>query len=268
MPEADPQPPYLKILARWLFVAALIFGGILFSGYVLTYDVLPKTYTTSAEMLVGPLPGSDPAADPANFQSEIQVIESSDVLLPVINELGLEKSWSERIFRTGTDLPDADAVAYMKRLINIEAVPKTNIVAVTAASDLPQEAADIANGIVNKYKRMRDIGEDQRINFAADELRKEIDVQQQIINTKQGDVVQAETALKTLTDRLNKLQADHDLAESPVKILTRADVPSEPSWPNKTLNLIISLVIGAVLAVALASFMEVALMMQRASKRD
>jgi capsular polysaccharide biosynthesis protein len=263
---SDPQPPYLKLMLRWLLVASLVFGAIAFSGFYITNDLLPKTYTSSAEMLVKPQ-NDYSKFDPTNFQSEFDIIQSPEVLLPVIHELGLQKAWAVRIFKTEHDLPDQDALAYMHRLVKLDYVRETKIIIVTASSDVPQEAADMANGIVDKYKRMRDIGEDRRINFAVDELNKEIDQQQQLIDQKKGDVVQAETSIQALSDRIKKLQEDHDLAESPVQVLTRAPVPSEPSAPNKIVAFIITMAIGVIMAVALASFAEVALMLTRASER-
>jgi hypothetical protein len=44
-------------------------------------------------------------------------------------------------------------------------------------------------------------------------------------------------------------------------------VPSEPSAPNKIVAFIITMAIGVIMAVALASFAEVALMLTRASER-
>jgi capsular polysaccharide biosynthesis protein len=91
-------------------------------------------------------------------------MESPDVLLSVIKDLGLDKAWAKRVYAADSDeLPDVDALTHMRNILKIDLIRGTNIIKITASSDTPKEAADIANAIVDQYKTIRDGEENQRL---------------------------------------------------------------------------------------------------------
>jgi capsular polysaccharide biosynthesis protein len=84
-------------------------------------------------------------------------MQSPDVLLPIITDLDLDKAWAKKINAADSDeLPDVDALTHMSKILKLKVVPGTNIIKITVSSDVPQEAADIANAIADRYKTMRD----------------------------------------------------------------------------------------------------------------
>ena len=152
---------YAAVIVRWLVVGTLTFFATMATGYYITNDVLAKVYTASA---VVQLPPGDLAtaaslslismAPQPQFETTMM---SPELLLSVVKDLGLEKTWAQRLHNMDQeDLPDVDALTRIGRLVKINVRRGTNLVEITAASDLPQEAADIANAIAVHYQNLRD----------------------------------------------------------------------------------------------------------------
>src|ERR1700689_4087451 len=92
---------YFKIIRNRLWVIFTIFTLTVLSGYYVTNEVLPKEYTATGQIQIFPrgaeiVPSlsnakTDPGFDPIPFQAEFEIMQSSDVLLPIITDLGLNK---------------------------------------------------------------------------------------------------------------------------------------------------------------------------------
>ncbi len=159
-PSVKRMQRYASVVIRWLVLGAITFSLTVAAGFYLVDDVLPKVYYARAVLEV---PASD-LVTPANstpapvaMQPEfVNMMMSPELLLAVIKDLGLERRWAERLNKPdGNELPDVDALTRMERLVKIEVKPGTNLVEITAASDVPEEAADIANGVANRYQSAR-----------------------------------------------------------------------------------------------------------------
>jgi capsular polysaccharide biosynthesis protein len=228
LPEADPQPPYLLIITRWLLIAAGFFFLTMFAGLYITEHVLQKVYMATAQIqlkskdlstvrnLVPDVSQEDFDAD--FFHHELEVMVSPDVLLPIIKDLHLDTTWAKRVYHTeGDQMPDKEALAYMGRMVHVDFQRGTNLVDIWVSSPDPLEAAGIADAIANQYLKLRH---------------------------EAGDV-----------------------SENHVHIVTRAQVPSEPVKPNKSLDFAVTVVIAVFLSICGASFVEVAVLISRASQR-
>jgi uncharacterized protein involved in exopolysaccharide biosynthesis len=160
-PAAKRAQRYASVIIRWLVVGACVFGLTMGTGYYITNYVLPKVYTASAVLQ---LPLSDletPAGTsvtPLALQPELaNTLMSPELLLAVVKDLDLEKHWAERLYKTDREeLPDVDALTRIERVVSFHLKRGTDLVEITAASDLPQEAADIANAVANRYLAMRE----------------------------------------------------------------------------------------------------------------
>jgi len=189
-------------------------------------NVLPKVYTASAmvempaEDLVTPAAGS--MLEPVAFQPQFEnVMLSPEFLLAVVKDLGLDKAWAKRITTTDQDqVPDLDALTHMEKLLKLEIKHGTHIVEITAASDVPEEAADIANAMAIHYQSVR----------------------------------AASSGLQPVG--------------KPVRILTRAETPTEPSKPHRGEDIILTVVLAVVLSIIAASFVEIVFLFVRAGERD
>jgi uncharacterized protein involved in exopolysaccharide biosynthesis len=146
---------FVFVSLRWLFVTAAVFALVVLGGLCLINQVLPKVYIASVSLQLPP--GSN--LQPVALQSELEnTMMSPDFLLSVVRDLDLEKEWAKRIYKLdGDQLPDVDALTHIEKLVKIDFSPGTNVVKITAASDISQESADIANAMADRYKTLRDL---------------------------------------------------------------------------------------------------------------
>jgi len=191
---------YFKIIRNRLWVIFTIFVLTVISGWYVTNQVLPKQYMATAQIQirprgvaeisgVSPMSATEKALDPTNFQAEFEIMQSSEVLMPIITDLGLDKTWAKRVYKTGLDaLPPQDALAYMNRILKLDLTRGTNLINITVTSEVPKECADVANAVADRYKTMRDIEEERRNNRGADALRDQIAQQQKVVDDAKANV--------------------------------------------------------------------------------
>lgn len=225
-PDPSRLNRYLTVIIRWLLITFVVFALTVLCGVTIT-DNLPKVYTATAQIEILPrglaAAGTSTTPTPEPDQAEIEIMESPDVLLGVITDLGLDKAWAGRVFRSKEDeLTPTEALAYMRKMMKINIVRGTSTIEVIASSDVPQEAAEMANAIADHYKTLRDL--------------------RQVTSNQKRD-------------------------ESPVRILSRAEPPVEPSHPNKSFDFLVTIVVAGILSVMAASFVEIVLLLSRASER-
>ena len=283
---------YLTVILRWLLITFVVFVLTILTGNYITDNLLPKVYTATAQIQV--LPHSHAGSfDQISFQKELETMQSPEFLLPVIYDLGLDKAWAKRIDKSGLDaLPpqDAllpqDALAYMNKTLKLDVVRGTNIINITVSSDVPIEAARIANAIADRYKTLLDAEEfENEHQHDNDSLRDQIARQQKVVDEKktalgkmqkdqsptyhdaQRDLDQQQSILDALNVRLKQNEADRQLEESPVRIISRAEIPTIPSKPDKTVAFIVTALVAGFLSVAAASFVEIIFLFSRASER-
>jgi polysaccharide biosynthesis transport protein len=417
LPPASRFKRYATVILRWLLIALVVFVLTFFTGIYITNNILHKVYTATAQMQVLPrVQGgiraigndgtTDKTIDPTAFQAEVEIMESPEVLLPVIKDLGLDEMWAKQVYVADSDqVPDVDALTRLQKMLRIDLVHGTNLINITVSSDVPIEAARIANAVADRYKTMRDAEEDQSNSRGEDSLRDQIAQQQKIVDAakatvkkmrqdlgRKGDDMpagvdadagrqsedeivarkrdlhaaqadydarrvvlesvinlpddefiatlkglgrdpkivtgptqpsvkeqvaglrhsmqidtdmaksrvallqkevddltqmvrqdtmnalvpfrdaqlldQQQSVLDALTLRLMQVDAEGELQESPVRIISRAQVPEVPTKPNKSFDLIVTILAAGFLSVTVASFNEVMLLLARASERS
>lgn len=244
-PQTDPQPPYFKIVGRWLFVAASVAILTVLAGLYIVRQLLPQVYEATAtlqvgpreEVIPGPRAGENPAPSsaeltPTQAEAEFEIIRSPEVILPVIHELGMDKGWTHGNLQPPDENSDKALLTHAETLLKTDYVRGTNNIKITLSSDVPQEAADFANALADRYQALRNIEEEPR------------------------------NGTNTLQD------PDIKAVKSPVRILSRAETPILPSRPNKSVATIVVLFVAGFLGIVLASFVEVVVMLLRASQRE
>jgi capsular exopolysaccharide synthesis family protein len=186
---------YFKIIRNRLWVIFTIFSLTVLSGIYVTNEVLPKIYMASAEIQIRPrgvveMSGlntnkTEGNFDPTAFQAEFEIMQSPDVLMPIITDLQLDKIWAKRVYKSGLDaLPPQDALGYMNRILKLDLKRGTNIIGITVSSEVPKECADISNALADRYKTMRDVEEDQRTNRGTDSYRDQIKQQEDVVKSR------------------------------------------------------------------------------------
>ena len=212
---------YLSVVARWFLILGGAFALTFLSGLYVINNVLTKVYKASATLelpagdLVTPtVPGSVLVAEPPQPEFE-NTIMSPEFLLAIVKDLGLDKEWASRIYKTDDDqLPDVDALTHMEKSLRIDVKRGTHLVEITASSDVPIEAARIANAVADRYKVTRGVA-----------------------------------------------------GTSAVRIVSRAEMPTEPSRPNRDFDLVALAIVAALVSVITASFVEIIFLFIRAGER-
>ncbi|MCE0499640.1 MAG: polysaccharide biosynthesis tyrosine autokinase [Methylacidiphilales bacterium] len=168
------------------------------SGWYVANEVLHKSYTATGEMQIKPrgvvdvpsfiIGPTEKTEDMTAFQSEFEIIQSPDLLLPIINDLGLDKTWAKRGKSDEDSLPPVESLAIMNSILRLDLKRGTNIVVITVESEVPKEAADIVNAVMDHYQTLRDVEEDQRNSRGADALRDQITQQQAVVDKSTAGV--------------------------------------------------------------------------------
>jgi capsular polysaccharide biosynthesis protein len=161
VPTASRLNRYFTVFLRWVLIAAVVFALTIFTGTYIRDNILRKVYTASAQIQIragSDMPLTAPLSPtPSPFQADIETMQSPDFLLPIITDLGLDKTWAKKINAADSDeLPDVDALTHMSKILKLDVKRGTDIIEITASSDEPEEAADIANAIADNYKTLRD----------------------------------------------------------------------------------------------------------------
>ena len=198
---------YFKVIRNRLWVIFTIFVLTVATGEYVTEWVLPKVYTASAEIQLHPAGehsvvtiDNAPAEknfDATAFQAEFEILQSPDMLQPIISDLQLDHVWAQRLYKGKLDkMQPLDALAYMNSIVHLDLKRGTNIIQITVSSEVAQEAADIANAIADRYKTVRQVSEDQRNTRGEESLQEQIDQQQKVVDAKRAvlDKMRADAA--------------------------------------------------------------------------
>jgi len=153
------QAQIFSILHAYRVHAAIIAGVFLIATALFT-KTLPKTYLASATLLVNtqssdPLAaGQAPATQFFSYMStEVQLMQSAEVLLPVIDKLKLSsnRDYTDGYHGNGSDLREWVKENLIKDL-NIELGPASSqLIYVNASARDPQLAAQLANTVADTY---------------------------------------------------------------------------------------------------------------------
>ena len=136
-------------------------------GAVLVAVFLPASYKAHTKLLlkrerVDPVitPGQEASVvmqsevSEEELNSEVELLESDDVLRQVVVKCGLQSHNTWRWFRKAD--PEADiakATAQLRASLTVEALVKTDLISVTYSSDDPQKAADVLKNLNDIYIR-------------------------------------------------------------------------------------------------------------------
>lgn len=259
---------YLKIVRKWLWLIVLVavVGG---AASYYTTNQLPRLYQATAKVMVGesfqktnPTQG-DIATGSILAATYIQLVRTSAVLNGVRAELGIQTSVDE--------LRDA---------VSASAIAGTQFIDVRANSTDPNRAAQIANAVAHQLILLGPASSNADLLKQREFIRGQI----QDLETKIGDaetnITQLEESLKTTTsvretadkraeiDRLrgqivqyqqNYTQFVNNLSPSSqntLSIIEPAEAPRAPFAPNLPLNVALAVIIGIILATAVAFLIE------------
>ena len=149
-------------MATFLLVFLLVFGTAVFIT-----SILPESFISTARIKLTPntteasqTSGTQSASgtyDPYLIQTECEVMQSEEILGSVIQALHLERTWGQRY---GNDRPLklAETMDLLKSRMVVRPLRNTSLISISIYADQPEEAARIANEIVQTYKDRDNLG--------------------------------------------------------------------------------------------------------------
>ena len=149
-------------LAPFLMVFVVVFGA----AAVIT-SILPESYLSTARVKLTPNTAEAPqtldsrgasrAYDPYLIQTECEVMQSEEILGPVITALDLNREWGKR-YNNGEPLKPAETLNLLKSRVDLRPVRNASLIAINVYGEQPEEAARIANEIAQVYKNHNNLG--------------------------------------------------------------------------------------------------------------
>jgi polysaccharide biosynthesis transport protein len=190
----------LHFLDYWRVIrnrAAIIMTVLLLTsmtGYVVTVYVMQKMYQATAQVKVskekkdiGVYQNAESPYDSYFFNGEMAVIQSKWVLLPAIEKLKLNETWSARYFNNAPLTPEK-ALGILQRRVDITVQRNTEIMEIKVISDQPEEAAATANAIVQAYSDYRHNDQQAKIDRGMKSLDDEIKKQQDMVDAARNRI--------------------------------------------------------------------------------
>ena len=169
---------YWRVIRIRAGIIILAFLLVFITAGLVTYFT-PRQYTSTVTMEVQPelsdvkifdrqMEGS--FGDPRFAMTQFQIMQRSEILYPVIEELKLQEKWSG----TGQPLPKQAAYGRLLSMLNLRDVRNTNLIEVSITSTDPQEAADIANTIAMVYQNRRIKDQESLYSKALSQIQDEV----------------------------------------------------------------------------------------------
>lgn len=122
------------------------------------------------------------------MQTQFELIQSKDILYQVIEDMNLNVEWARR-YGSPAPFETVRTFGIMERKVNVRQLRNTDLIEITAFSEDPAEAAELANKIAEVYRqyRINDRQEDLEEGLVTlrqdrDIAQKEVDDLQQRIN--------------------------------------------------------------------------------------
>jgi capsular exopolysaccharide synthesis family protein len=194
---------YLRVVqVRWPIIL-VIFLLVLITTCAITF-LLPKKYESTALIQVqenanfeifqqgGYYRGNDPRFTSTQFE----IIQSKEVLQPVVEKLDLANKWRERYDITSKEL----IYKKLMRMMTLKEERNTDLISISVLSPDRKEAADIANAIASSYQQARIREQQSWVGKSLATLRDEVEKQRQKAESlrKQADAMRVKYNINDL----------------------------------------------------------------------
>lgn len=174
---------YWRVIRNRWGIILLTFLLVVVTSFITTY-FLPKEYFSRVIIEVKSddfglsIFSTDKIHDTQDVRftpTQLQVLQSKEILYPVIDELKLTDKW----MIGGQKLPREQAFLKLKKMMTLNEVRNTNMLEIGITSTDPAEAASIANDIAVIYQKKRRDNQAQPIQQGLAELQEEVTKQEQ-----------------------------------------------------------------------------------------
>lgn len=259
---------YLSVIKKWFWLIALvaIIGG---AASYYTTSQMPQIYQASARVMVGEsFQKVNPTIGDINTgsylaETYVQLVQTSVVLRGVIEQLGLSLS-----------------VDSLRGRVSASAVERTQFIDVRATDTDPKRAAAIANAVAEQLILLGPATSNEDLAARRDFISNQITELESKIEKSEAEITQLEDQVKATTsvreatekraeiDRLRSQIAQYQqnytqfinflnpASQNRISLLEPAEVPARPFSPNLVLNVALAVIIGIILATAVAFLIE------------
>lgn len=184
---------YWRVIKNRWGIIALTFLLVVVTTYITT-SFMPKGYTSTVIIEVKPdnfglhiFPGESGLgmADSHFVDNQFVILQSKEILYPVIDSLGLVEKWSQ-----GSPVAITKDAAYTRlrgMMQGLRQLRNTDMLQISVESNEPQEAADIANTVAVLYQKRRIEDQSKLINQNLAELTDEIEKQRKKVDEAAAD---------------------------------------------------------------------------------
>ena len=189
---------------KWRRAVAIGVASLLALGAVLWLAdfLLPPVYFSRVTMEIKPdnSPGIGatfsnragyPPLDPMFISTQFQVLQKTEILYPVIENLKLVESWSTEAHR----MRPQSAYKKLLRMLEIREVRNTGLIEIGAYSNDAQEAANIANTIAVVYQQKRLTDLQKNIDKGLEQLKDEVEKQRKLTDMSAAEMAKIRESL-------------------------------------------------------------------------
>jgi capsular exopolysaccharide synthesis family protein len=185
---------YWRVVKTRKAIVFVVFLLVLVTTFVFTY-VQPKIYMSSVRIKVEQMerptvittentPYTSPY-DPFFLQTQYEIIQSQNILYPVVEQLNLQKKWAPS---PGTELPLEIAFRRLKGRLSVRRFRDTSLIEISVMDEDRFLAAEIADRVAKVFETQRLEVKRQQTMKGLEKLRDEIKQQQDRVKEAQDKV--------------------------------------------------------------------------------
>jgi capsular exopolysaccharide synthesis family protein len=225
---------YWRIIRIRKTVILAVFLLVVLTTTAVTF-ILPESFSSMVRIEVGKdnpdiapiLYGAQAqnTFDPYFIQTEFEKIKSKSVLNDVISELNLQEEWSKRYGAEGK-LKTSEIYQILVKQVDVRQSRNTSLIEIRVFDENRQKAADIANKIVEVYKRVRLQTKMSASSNAIEVLKEKLAQQEVKVNSAQGRVDTMRREMGGISD-VGDGYASSTLEPETVRMLERERISSE-----------------------------------------
>lgn len=235
---------------------------------------------------------SNSTYDPRFSPTQVGIIDSAAVLTRAVEELDLPQVWGKKYYE-GQQLKISECVAMLRARLDLRVLTNSSLIDIRVYSDTAPDAATLANAVAKAYQLWRAGNASSQVQNRVKALEQQLALQEQKVERIKGDLASMaeageaappnsaqkltylekqknfETELdqrQLLARRINAEKLDLQLPlAARVEIVDSAVPAIKPVRPNVPLNIILSIVMGALFGMTLSGL--VYLLQWRAYRR-
>lgn len=227
---------YWRVLRSRKEIVLAVMLLVLVVGSVVTFS-LPRQYEAASKIkikedLMDDAVFGRPVNMPYNpyfLQTEVEIIRSTRILNDVVDQCNLIDKYSRQYLEEGQRLDKPRTVLILSRKIGVDVVRSTSAVQVSARSDTPEGAAEIANKIASVYLKYRLDVKTAEMNTGLDSLKEELRKQARKVDEKDANLQRVREEVGSVVITLGR---DGSLSQQTIlelegqRIAARADMLS------------------------------------------